>query len=144
VASCADVQLYKLIKREMDCNRGILSQVMIMGKASGLGPQGSNIPVNRLQQYVLNVALKVNHKLGGQNLRIQGFGESPDPAPPIWNCKPTMLIGMDVSHPQSFDTNEPSIFGLVASMDRWALSALHPALSPLGRACLCSSISIAR
>ena len=39
-------------------------------------------------------------------------------APPIWSSKPTMLIGIDVSHPQSMDPAEPSIVGIVASMDR--------------------------
>jgi Piwi domain len=39
-------------------------------------------------------------------------------APPMWSNKPTMLIGIDVSHPQSFDQNEPSIVGITASMDK--------------------------
>lgn len=113
----ADPMLYKLIKREMDCGHGIVSQVLIVGKASGLGQQGSRIGRNQLQQYIMNVSLKVNHKLGGQNLRIRGFGELHPDAPAIWSKKPTMLLGIDVTHPQSFDMNEPSIVGIVASMD---------------------------
>jgi hypothetical protein len=118
--ACADSMLYKLIKREMDCGHGIVSQVLIAGKASGLGHQGRGIGRNQLQQYIMNVSLKVNHKLGGQNMRIHGFGELSGDRPAMWSKKPTMLLGIDVTHPQSFDTQEPSIVGIVASMDRHA------------------------
>lgn len=115
--------LYKLIKREMDCGHGIVSQVLIAGKASSLGHQGRQTGRNQLQQYIMNVSLKINHKLGGQNMRIHGFGELAPEAPAIWSRKPTMLIGIDVTHPQSMDANEPSIVGIVASMDACALAA---------------------
>lgn len=105
----------------MDCGHGIVSQVLIAGKASGLGFQGSKIGRNQLQQYIMNVSLKVNHKLGGQNMRIHGFGELAAEAPAIWSKRPTMLLGIDVTHPQSNDSNEPSIVGIVASMDTYAL-----------------------
>jgi hypothetical protein len=64
--------------------------------------------------------VQVNHKLGGANVHVRGLADSVQAAPPIWSSKPTMLIGIDVSHPQSFDQSEPSIVGLVASMDKCA------------------------
>jgi eukaryotic translation initiation factor 2C len=68
----------------------------------------------------MNVGLKVNHKLGGRNMQIRSLGADSmaESSPPIWSSKPTMLVGIDVSHPQSADPNEPSIVGLVASIDR--------------------------
>ena len=119
---CADPTIYKVIKREMDSTMGIVSQVIVAGKASGLGRSGEQTSHSNMLQYVANVGLKVNHKLGGANMRIRSLGDSVEQAPPIWSSKPTMLIGMDVSHPQSFDTSEPSIVGIVASMDKCAPS----------------------
>lgn len=124
--AAADPTIYKVIKREMDSAMGVISQVIVAGKASGLGRAGEQTPASSQLQYVANVGLKVNHKLGGHNMRIRGLGDSVDKAPPIWSTKPTMLIGIDVSHPQSFDTAEPSIAGIVASMDKCAPRAPRP------------------
>lgn len=55
----ADPMLYKVIKREMDSQTGIISQVIIASKASGLGRQGENTSPNSMQQYAVNVGLKV-------------------------------------------------------------------------------------
>jgi hypothetical protein len=60
----ADPILYKVIKREMDSQRGVVSQVIIAGKASGLGRQGENTSPNALNQYTVNVGLKVRPPLG--------------------------------------------------------------------------------
>jgi hypothetical protein len=122
---CADPTTYKVVKRELDSQRGIISQVIVASKASGLGPQAfgggrgpGTSPTSQLQ-YVANVGLKVNHKLGGKNMQIRSLGVDAmtDKAPPMWSSKPTMLVGIDVSHPLSADPIEPSIVGLVASMD---------------------------
>ena len=51
-------------------------------------------------------------------IRSLGADSMSEAAPPMWSSKPTMLVGIDVSHPQSFDTAEPSIVGIVASMDK--------------------------
>lgn len=100
--------------------------MIIASKASGLGPQafgggrGPGTSAGGLQQYIMNVGLKVNHKLGGRNMQIRSLGADAmaEAGPPLWSSKPTMLVGIDVSHPQSADPNEPSIVGLVASIDR--------------------------
>ena len=177
--SPADPQYYKMVKGACDSQFGVISQVIVAGKASCLtdacnrGPRGYT--VSNHKQYLANVGLKVNHKLGGVNCSVKGAqgrdgrweaawraersGEQrcarascarlllqrsslalatsshPRPlpgfgmfqaknaagaptCPPIWNNRPTMLIGIDVSHPQSFDKSEPSMVGIVASMDR--------------------------
>jgi hypothetical protein len=108
----------------MDSAMGIISQVIVAGKASGLGRQGEQTSFTSQLQYVANVGLKVNHKLGGKNLQVRSLGDMVEKAPPMWSTKPTMLIGIDVSHPQSFDPSEPSIVGIVASMDRRVLRAV--------------------
>ncbi|PCH37525.1 argonaute-like protein [Wolfiporia cocos MD-104 SS10] len=64
-------------------------------------------------QYFANVALKVNMKVGGVN-------HSLDQASMSWlNQAPTMLVGMDVTHP-GFGTvkGTPSIAAVVASVDK--------------------------
>ena len=129
----ADPTIYKVIKREMDSAKGVISQVIVAGKASGLGRAGEQTPHNSQLQYVANVGLKVNHKLGGANMRIRGLGDSVQAAPPIWSTKPTMLLGIDVSHPQSFDSSEPSIAGIVASMDKYAPRRVCTALCSIMR-----------
>lgn len=63
-------------------------------------------------QYFANVALKLNMKMGGVNHRMEG----PNAA---WLKKePTMLVGIDVTHP-GFGTvkGTPSIAAVVASVD---------------------------
>ena len=63
-------------------------------------------------QYFANVALKVNMKLGGVN-------HSLDPESMRWlKEKPTMLVGMDVTHPGPGSVRgTPSIAAVVGSVD---------------------------
>ncbi|KAG6856712.1 hypothetical protein H0H87_001501 [Tephrocybe sp. NHM501043] len=63
-------------------------------------------------QYFANVALKVNMKLGGVNHAL-------DPANMAWLMQmPTMLIGIDVTHPGPGSVKgTPSIAAVVASVD---------------------------
>lgn len=64
-------------------------------------------------QYFANVALKLNMKLGGVNHRMEGRSST-------WlNQTPTMLVGIDVTHP-GFGTVQgtPSIAAVVASIDK--------------------------
>lgn len=64
-------------------------------------------------QYFANVALKVNMKMGGVN-------HSLDPRSMTWlQQAPTMLVGMDVTHPGPGSTKgTPSIAAIVASVDQ--------------------------
>ncbi|KAL0948418.1 hypothetical protein HGRIS_010999 [Hohenbuehelia grisea] len=63
-------------------------------------------------QYFANVALKVNIKMGGVNHAL-------DPASMAWlRQKPTMLVGIDVTHPGPGSVKgTPSIAAVVASVD---------------------------
>ncbi|KAJ7253036.1 argonaute-like protein [Mycena haematopus] len=65
-------------------------------------------------QYFANVALKVNIKMGGINHGL-------DPQSMAWlNQKPTMLMGIDVTHPGPGSVKgTPSIAAVVASIDRF-------------------------
>ncbi|KAI0745804.1 Piwi domain-containing protein [Earliella scabrosa] len=60
-------------------------------------------------QYCNNVALKVNARLGGINSIIDS------PVSPILQA--SMVVGADVSHPGPGVTHQPSVTGLVASVD---------------------------
>jgi len=63
-------------------------------------------------QYFANVALKVNMKLGGINHSVD------DPSLNKLRLPPTMLVGMDVTHPgPSTVKGTPSIAAVVASAD---------------------------
>jgi hypothetical protein len=75
----ADPTIYKVVKREFDSARGIVSQVIVASKASGLGflaqgrqgdPRSGTMPQSQLQ-FAANVGLKVNHKLGGRNMQAR-------------------------------------------------------------------------
>ncbi|ETV88979.1 hypothetical protein H257_00397 [Aphanomyces astaci] len=93
---------YADLKRASDVNFGIPSQCMLakhVGKAS--------------PQYIANLMLKVNMKLGGRNVVCRGA------LPKISEC-PTIIFGADVTHPVSIDKSKPSISSVVATMDRFA------------------------
>ncbi|KAL6852704.1 Protein argonaute [Amphichorda felina] len=76
---------YERLKKNADCRWGILSQVVVsnhVGAANG--------------QYISNVCMKVNAKLGGSTARTASpFGKGPTYFPSTQN---TMMIGVDVSH----------------------------------------------
>ncbi|ORY48823.1 Piwi domain-domain-containing protein [Leucosporidium creatinivorum] len=90
---------YATIKRFGDVDKGVATQCLFINKAKRGNPQ-----------YYGNIALKMNVKMRGINSIL-------DPASlgPIAE-KPTMLFGVDVSHP-SPGSLSPSIAALVGSMD---------------------------
>ena len=83
--------------------------------------QASKIRKDKGQlQYFGNVALKINMKMGGVNHRLV---DPPGSIPTLTWLKdptqPTMLVGMDVTHPTGSDTVKwtPSIAAVVATID---------------------------
>jgi len=94
--------LYPAIKRWSHTISGIPTQCLQGPKA--LGKLLTN------PQYKAGVLLKMNLKLGGHNVYM---------AQPlsIMNDKPTMIMGMDVNHPQP-GSDAPSYSALCASLDR--------------------------
>ncbi|KAI1371293.1 Piwi-domain-containing protein [Hypoxylon crocopeplum] len=95
---------YERIKKNMDCRFNIVSQCLQAGQVKKC--QG---------QYLSNVAMKVNSKLGGSTCRVAAPNMT---VPPFWK-QPTMIIGVDVSHGGA-GSSQPSMAALTMSMDRYA------------------------
>ncbi|KAK9837636.1 hypothetical protein WJX74_001800 [Apatococcus lobatus] len=100
---------YEPMKRAGDSFLGIVSQCFCANKA-GIGEPYRG----RREQYLSNLAMKVNAKLGGKNLQLP---DTPDLPP--WTKRPYMVLGADVTHPMGFSESEPSIAAVVGSMDRY-------------------------
>ncbi|KIJ43810.1 hypothetical protein M422DRAFT_47658 [Sphaerobolus stellatus SS14] len=105
----ANKRVYSTIRRICDVELGIPATCAINSKISKGQPQ-----------YMANLGLKINPKLGGTNHVL-------DPQSGAWLKKEvTMLVGMDVTHPGPGSAKgTPSIAGVVASYD--AEHTLYPA-----------------
>ena len=100
---------YNRIKKNLDCRFGVASQVM----------QAAH--VRRAQtQYIGNVLMKVNAKLGGFS-----FKSIPNPShagKPFTHFKvPTMIIGADVTHPAAGVMSLASMASMTVSMDKFGM-----------------------
>ncbi|KAF2963456.1 hypothetical protein GQX73_g10126 [Xylaria multiplex] len=93
--------VYERIKKSMDCRYCCPSQVMQAGHVKKANAQ-----------YMSNVAMKVNAKLGGITCKVA----SPGPSSPFFQ-EPTMIIGVDVSH-AGFSGQSPSMAAMTVSMDK--------------------------
>lgn len=100
----ADSFNYGELKRASDSEFGVVSQCMLAKHINKCSPQ-----------YIANILLKVNVKLGGRNTIVNG------PLPKASDI-PTIIFGADVTHPSPSDKSQPSIAAVVASMDRYAIS----------------------
>lgn len=94
-----ETMLYGEIKRVTDCTIGKPSQC-IVGKNIGR-PNRS---------YCANVVLKLNAKLGGVNSTLGN-------QLPYVSDVPTMIFGIDVTHPGAGDPSKRSVASVVASLD---------------------------
>ncbi|KAJ7152964.1 argonaute-like protein [Mycena filopes] len=96
--------IYPGIKRLGDVDLGIHTIHMQLNKALG--------DAKKQDQYLSNVALKCNSKLGGMNHLLE-------PTAMKWLTKQkTMMVGIDVSHPSPTSREgAPSIAAVVASVD---------------------------
>ncbi|KZV47182.1 protein argonaute 5 [Dorcoceras hygrometricum] len=94
---------YGKIKRICETELGIVTQCCNPRKASR--PNG---------QYLENVSLKINVKVGGRNTVLeQALSRKIN-----FLCdRPTIVFGADVTHPQPGEDSSPSIAAVVASMD---------------------------
>jgi hypothetical protein len=95
--------VYNRIKYVCDVKEGILNVCVLDSKFSRANAQ-----------YLANVGLKFNLKLGGRN-------HSPDPPKLGFIAqKKTMVVSIDVTHPSpGSSSNAPSVAGIVASIDEW-------------------------
>jgi hypothetical protein len=93
--------IYNTIKQTCDIQEGVLCQCVVDSKFA-----------KQQMQYFVNVGLKINLKLGGNNqgIPMSNFGSiSPDK---------TMFVGLDVTHPSPGSTaTAPSVVGIVSSID---------------------------
>ncbi|KAI1464868.1 Piwi-domain-containing protein [Daldinia caldariorum] len=99
----APAPFYNSIKRIGDLHAGITTICIDGGKL-----RKTKFP----DQYLANVCMKLNLKLGGNNQRVrfQDFSSL--------NFNETMIVGIDVTHPSpSSDKNAPSIAAVVATID---------------------------
>ncbi|KAI1429223.1 RNA interference and gene silencing protein [Xylaria sp. FL1777] len=94
---------YNRVKYICDVKEGFLNVCVLDSKFSRANPQ-----------YLANVGLKFNLKLGGRNHAL-------DPSKlGFIGQKKTMVVGIDVTHPApGSSSNAPSIAGVVASVDEW-------------------------
>ncbi|XP_051134419.1 protein argonaute MEL1-like isoform X2 [Andrographis paniculata] len=90
---------YGKIKRICETDLGIVSQCCQPKQAMKYN-----------KQYMENVSLKINVKVGGRNTVLQ------KPMPILYD-RPTIVFGADVTHPQPGEDSSPSIAAVVASVD---------------------------
>lgn len=95
--------LYPAIKRWANTSGGIPSQCVQAGRLLDRAKYGV--------AYVSNVLLKLNLKLGGQNVHPSPMGCT------LVQATPTIVLGADVYHAPP-GTDRPSFAAVVASMDR--------------------------
>lgn len=86
VVSDRNVEVYRRIKKSCDIRFGVASQVL----------QGKHVQ-SASPQYISNVCMKVNAKLGGSTCVARSV-VIPKIAPKAAST-PTMIVGADVSHP---------------------------------------------
>ncbi|KAF6146533.1 hypothetical protein GIB67_008819 [Kingdonia uniflora] len=96
--------LYGDLKRLCETNLGIVSQCCLQKHAVK----------SQSRQYLANVALKINVKVGGRNTVL---ADALYKRIPLVSDKATIIFGADVTHPPPGEDSSPSIAAVVASQD---------------------------
>ncbi|KAK1358263.1 hypothetical protein POM88_051519 [Heracleum sosnowskyi] len=91
---------YKYLKWVSETQIGVITQCCSSSHAN----KGSD-------QYLANLALKINAKLGGSNMELN------DSLPCLGGGDPVMFMGADVNHPGAWNMTCPSIAAVVASVN---------------------------
>ncbi|KAH0469624.1 hypothetical protein IEQ34_001182 [Dendrobium chrysotoxum] len=95
--------LYGDLKRICETEIGLVSQCCLVKHVSRMSTQ-----------YLANVALKINVKVGGRNTVLV---DAISRRLPLVSEKPTIIFGADVTHPHPGEDSSPSIAAVVASQD---------------------------
>lgn len=95
--------LYGDLKRICETDLGLISQCCLTKHV---------FKINK--QYLSNVSLKINVKMGGRNTVLL---DAVSWRIPLVSDKPTIIFGADVTHPENGEDSSPSIAAVVASQD---------------------------
>ncbi|KAF8401757.1 hypothetical protein HHK36_012703 [Tetracentron sinense] len=95
--------LYGDLKRICETDLGLISQCCLTKHVFKIS-----------KQYLANVSLKINVKMGGRNTVLL---DAIRWRIPLVSDKPTIIFGADVTHPESGEDSSPSIAAVVASQD---------------------------
>ncbi|XP_052183641.1 protein argonaute 1 [Diospyros lotus] len=95
--------LYGDVKRICETDLGIVSQCCLTKHVFRMN-----------KQYLANVALKINVKVGGRNTVLV---DALSRRIPLVSDVPTIIFGADVTHPHPGEDSSPSIAAVVASQD---------------------------
>lgn len=95
--------LYGDLKRICETDLGLVSQCCLTKHVFKMS-----------KQYLANVALKINVKVGGRNTVLV---DALSRRIPLVSDKPTIIFGADVTHPHPGEDSSPSIAAVVASQD---------------------------
>ncbi|KOC07290.1 piwil3 protein [Aspergillus flavus AF70] len=111
-----DSRWYPVIKRLCDVEYGLQTICSVGPKLVAKKGQTMEQYDKSLDQYMRNVAMKFNLKLGGTNHVVDNLRLS------IINEDKTMIVGLDVTHPtgssQVSSATAPSVPAMVASIDK--------------------------
>uniref|UniRef100_A0A1D1Z031 Protein argonaute 10 n=2 Tax=Magnoliopsida TaxID=3398 RepID=A0A1D1Z031_9ARAE len=95
--------LYGELKRICETDLGLISQCCLTKHVFKIS-----------KQYLANVALKINVKMGGRNTVLM---DAISWRIPLVSDIPTIIFGADVTHPENGEESSPSIAAVVASQD---------------------------
>ncbi|XP_054787898.1 protein argonaute 1-like isoform X2 [Prosopis cineraria] len=95
--------LYGDLKRICETDLGVVSQCCLTKHVYKMS-----------KQYLANVALKINVKVGGRNTVLV---DALSRRIPLVSDRPTIIFGADVTHPHPGEDSSPSIAAVVASQD---------------------------
>ncbi|XP_019449897.1 PREDICTED: protein argonaute 10-like [Lupinus angustifolius] len=95
--------LYGDLKRICETELGIISQCCLTKHVFRI-----------TKQYLANVSLKINVKMGGRNTVLV---DAVSCRIPLVSDIPTIIFGADVTHPENGEDSSPSIAAVVASQD---------------------------
>eukprot|EP00262_Sarcandra_glabra_P017248 TRINITY_DN5837_c0_g3_i1.p1 TRINITY_DN5837_c0_g3~~TRINITY_DN5837_c0_g3_i1.p1 ORF type:complete len:696 (-),score=80.34 TRINITY_DN5837_c0_g3_i1:231-2252(-) len=96
--------LYGDVKRICETDLGVVSQCCLT----------KHVFKSNKKQYLANVALKINVKVGGRNTVLV---DALSRRIPLVSDIPTIIFGADVTHPHPGEDSSPSIAAVVASQD---------------------------